>query len=161
MTNREFLSTIVNGTISDEVIAFAQNRLEALDNGNARRAEKTAEKRNKENAPLISAIKEFLADHPKTLSVDLAVAMTEIFGEVISTSKITGVCGVLRKDGVLTSEDIAVKGKGKQKGWSLAVDLEDEEESLVFLSRTYVLEGRARPGAIFGENDEKEFSNKT
>lgn len=127
MTNREFLSTIVNGTISDEVIAFAQSRLEALDNGNARRAEKTAEKRNKENAPLISAIKEFLADHPKTLSVDLAAAMTEALGEAISTSKITGVCGVLRKEGVLTSEDIAVKGKGKQKGWSLAVYPEDEE----------------------------------
>lgn len=127
MTNREFLSTIINGTISDEVIAFAQSRLDALDNGNARRAEKTAEKRNKENAPLISAIKEFLADHPKTLSVDLGVAMTEVFGETISTSKITGVCGTLRKEGVLVSEDIAVKGKGKQKGWSLAVDPSDEE----------------------------------
>ena len=127
MTYREFLSTIINGTISDEVIDFAKTKRDALDNGNARRAEKTAEKRNKENAPLISAIKEFLADHPKTLSVDLAVAMTEVFGEVISTSKITGVCGVLRKDGVLISEDVAVKGKGKQKGWSLADDLEDEE----------------------------------
>ena len=127
MTNREFLTTIIETATSDEVITFAKSRLEALDNGNARRAEKTAEKRNKENAPLIAAIKEFLADHPKTLSVDLAVAMTEVFGEVVSTSKITGVCGVLRKDGVLTSEDIAVKGKGKQKGWSLAVDLEDEE----------------------------------
>ena len=127
MTNREFLSTIINGTISDEVVAFAQARLDALDNGNARRAEKTAEKRNKENAPLIAAIKEFLVEHPKTLSVDLAVAMTEVLGETISTSKITGVCGVLRKDGVLISEDVAVKGKGKQKGWSLAVDLEDEE----------------------------------
>ena len=127
MTYREFLSTIIETATSDEVITFAKSRLEALDNGNARRAEKTAEKRNKENAPLISAIKEFLADHPKTLSVDLAVAMTEVFGEAISTSKITGVCGVLRKDGVLISEDVAVKGKGKQKGWSLAVDLEDEE----------------------------------
>lgn len=127
MTYREFLSTVIKTADSDEVIAFAQSRLDALDNGNARRAEKTAEKRNKENAPLISAIKDFLADHPKTLSVDLGVAMTEVFGEVISTSKITGVCGVLRKDGVLTSEDVAVKGKGKQKGWSLAVDLEDEE----------------------------------
>lgn len=127
MTYREFLSTIINGSLTDEVIDFAKTKRDALDNGNARRAKKTAEKRNKENAPLISAIKEFLADHPKTLSVDLAVAMTEVFGEVISTSKITGVCGVLRKDGVLTSEDIAVKGKGKQKGWSLAVDLEDEE----------------------------------
>ena len=127
MTYREFLSTIIETATSDEVITFAKSRLEALDNGNARRAEKTAEKRNKENAPLISAIKEFLADHPKTLSVDLAAAMTEVFGEAISTSKITGVCGVLRKEGVLTSEDIAVKGKGKQKGWSLAVDLEDEE----------------------------------
>ena len=127
MTYREALSTSIETATSDEVRAFAQGRLEALDNGNARRAEKTAEKRNKENAPLISAIKEFLVDHPKTLSVDLAAAMTEVFGEAISTSKITGVCGVLRKDGVLTSEDIAVKGKGKQKGWSLAVDLEDEE----------------------------------
>ena len=125
MTYREFLSTIIETATSDEVITFAKSRLEALDNGNARRAEKTAEKRNKENAPLISAIKEFLADHPKTLSVDLAAAMTEVFGEAVSTSKITGVCGVLRKEGVLTSEDIAVKGK--QKGWSLAVDLEDEE----------------------------------
>lgn len=127
MTYREFLSTVIETATSDEVIAFAQSRLEALDNSNARRAEKTAEKRNKENAPLIAAIKEFLADHPKTLSVDLAAAMTEVFGEVISTSKITGVCGVLRKEGVLISEDIAVKGKGKQKGWSLAVDPEDEE----------------------------------
>ena len=145
MTYREFLSTIIETATSDEVITFAKSRLEALDNGNARRAEKTAEKRNKENAPLISAIKEFLADHPKTLSVDLAAAMTEVFGEAISTSKITGVCGVLRKDGVLTSEDIAVKGKGKQKGWSLAVDLVDEEYSLVVLPRTSVLEGGA-PG---------------
>lgn len=127
MTYREFLSTIINDSLTDEVIDFAKTKRDALDNDNARQAEKIAEKRNKENAPLISAIKEFLADHPKTLSVDLAVAMTEVFGEVISTSKITGVCGVLRKDGVLTSEDVAVKGKGKQKGWSLAVDLEDEE----------------------------------
>lgn len=127
MTYREFLSTIIETATSDEVIAFAQSRLEALDNSNARRAEKTAEKRNKENAPLIAAIKEFLVEHPKTLSVDLAAAMTEVFGEVISTSKITGVCGVLRKEGVLISEDIAVKGKGKQKGWSLAADSKDEE----------------------------------
>ena len=127
MTYREFLSTIINGSLTDEVIDFAKPKRDARGTGNARRAEKTAETRNTANAPLISAIKEFLADHPKTLSVDLAVAMTEVFGEAISTSKITGVCGVLRKDGVLTSEDIAVKGKGKQKGWSLAVDLEDEE----------------------------------
>lgn len=127
MTYREFLSTIIETATSDEVRAFAQGRLETLDNGNARRAEKTAEKRNKENAPLIAAIKEYLVEHPKTLSVDLAAAMTKVFDEAISTSKITGVCGVLRKEGVLTSEDIAVKGKGKQKGWSLAVDLEDEE----------------------------------
>lgn len=127
MTYREFLSTVIETATSDEVIAFAQSRLEVLDNSNARRAEKTAEKRNKENAPLIAAIKEFLVEHPKTLSVDLAAAMTEVFGEVISTSKITGVCGVLRKEGVLISEDIAVKGKGKQKGWSLAVYPENEE----------------------------------
>lgn len=127
MTYREFLSTVIKTADSDEVIAFAQSRLDALDNGNARRAEKTAEKRNKENAPLISAIKDFLADHPKTLSVDLGVAMTEVFGETISTSKITGICGTLRKEGILVSEDIAVKGKGKQKGWSLAEALDDEE----------------------------------
>ena len=127
MTYREFLSTIIETATSDEVITFAKSRLEALDNSNAKRAEKTAEKRNKENAPLIAAIKEYLVEHPKTLSVDLAAAMTGVFGEVISTSKITGVCGVLRKEGVLISEDIAVKGKGKQKGWSLASDPEDEE----------------------------------
>ena len=127
MTNREFLTAIINGSLTDEVVDFAKSKRDALDNGNARRAEKTAEKRNKENAPLIAAIKEFLAEHPKTLSVDLAAAMTEVLDEAISTSKITGVCGVLRKEGVLTSEDVAVKGKGKQKGWSLAVDPEDEE----------------------------------
>lgn len=127
MTYREFLSTVIKTTDSDEVIAFAQSRLDALNNGNARRAEKAAEKRNKENAPLISAIKDFLVDHPKTLSVDLAIAMTEVFGETISTSKITSICCPLRMDGVLVSEDIAVKGKGKQKGWSLAVDPSDED----------------------------------
>ena len=35
MTNREFLTAIINGSLTDEVVDFAKSKRDALDNGNA------------------------------------------------------------------------------------------------------------------------------
>ena len=120
MTNREFYSAIVENTISAEVVAHAQEQLVKLDERNAKRNATAQEKRKETNAPLRKAILDFLSEHSAVLSVDLAKAMSEVFEDTISTSKITGVCGVLRKEGALVSTEVAVKGKGKQVAWSLA-----------------------------------------
>lgn len=120
MTNREFYSAIVENTISAEVVAHAQEQLVKLDERNAKRNATAQEKRKETNAPLRKAILDFLGEHSAVLSVDLAKAMSEVFEDTISTSKITGVCGVLRKEGALVSTEVAVKGKGKQVAWSLA-----------------------------------------
>lgn len=120
MTNREFYSAIVENTISAEVVAHAQEQLVKLDERNAKRNATAQEKRKETNAPLRKAILDFLGEHSAVLSVDLAKAMSEVLEDTISTSKITGVCGVLRKEGALVSTEVAVKGKGKQVAWSLA-----------------------------------------
>ena len=120
MTNREFYSAIVENIISAEVVAHAQEQLVKLDERNAKRNATAQEKRKETNAPLRKAILDFLGEHSAVLSVDLAKAMSEVFEDTISTSKITGVCGVLRKEGALVSTEVAVKGKGKQVAWSLA-----------------------------------------
>lgn len=113
MTKREFYTAISNGTITPEIVAKANELIEALDNSNAKRASKPS-KAQVENAPLYDKVLELLnADEP-TLSTSVASTLE------ISTSKATGLLGNLFKEGKVIKVDVAVKGKGKQKGWLLA-----------------------------------------
>lgn len=113
MTKREFYTAIANGTVTPEIIAKANELIQALDNANSKRASKPS-KVQVENAPLYDKILSILnADEP-TLSTDVASALE------ISTSKATGLLGNLLKEKSVVKVDVAVKGKGKQKGWLLA-----------------------------------------
>ena len=109
MTNREFFTAIVNGTLTEDVVAKAHEEIEKLDARNAKRAN-TPSKTQKENAPLIEKIASLLTSEPK-LASELAKEME------ISTQKASAL--VKKVEGVSVC-DVKVKGKGTQKGYFFA-----------------------------------------
>jgi len=112
MTNREFYTAIVNGTINEEVISHASDAIAKLDERNAKRASKPS-KKSLENEPIKASIREFLADGSH-LASEIAKGLD------LSVSKVSALCRQMVGDGLLTVEDVKVKGKGTQKSYSLA-----------------------------------------
>ena len=111
MTKREVLNTIVAGTINDEVIAWAEAQIEHMDAANEKRRNSVS-KKALENAPLVDKIvDEILGDEPKTAS-DIAAVME------LSVQKVSALCRTAVKEGRANVEDIKVKGKGTQKGYT-------------------------------------------
>ena len=108
MTNREFFNAIVNGELTEEVIAHAQTSIEKLDARNAARKDKPS-KKSLENEPIKEAIKSILTDEPMTAS-DVAEKVE------ISVQKASA---LLRQIEGLNVSEVKVKGKGKVKGYSL------------------------------------------
>ena len=112
MTNREFYTMVANGTLTEEVIAKANEEIVKLDERNAKRASKPS-KKSLENEPIKAKIVEFLASGSH-LASEIAS------GCEISTSKASALCRQLVESGSLTVCDVKVKGKGTQKSYSLA-----------------------------------------
>ena len=121
MTNRQALTLVANGNITDEVKAWALGEIGKLDKKNAKR--KAAEGEIKaENKPIADAILSALANG-SMLSVDLAKAIGQ------TSQKTNGVAGEMVKLGMLTKTKVKVKGKGDQTSYSLVVtDVADEDE---------------------------------
>ena len=114
MTNREFYTAIVNGTINEDVIAHASSAIEKLNERNAKRASKPS-KRSLENIPIRAHIAGFLEENEGShVASEIASALN------LSTQKVSALCRQMVGDGVLTVEDVKVKGKGTQKSYSLA-----------------------------------------
>lgn len=114
MTNREFYTAIVNGTINEDVIAHASSAIEKLDERNAKRASKPS-KRSLENIPIRAHIAGFLEENEGShVASEIASALN------LSTQKVSALCRQMVSDGVLAVEDVKVKGKGMQKSYSLA-----------------------------------------
>ena len=109
MTNREMLTAIVNGELTDEVIEKAKSEIAKLDARNANRKNKPS-KTQIENAPIIEKIAELLTEEPMRAS-----EIGEALG--ISTAKASALAK--KVEGVIVT-DVKVKGKGMQKGYSLA-----------------------------------------
>lgn len=108
MTLRDMFTEIVNGNLTDEVVAKATEEIAKLDARNAKRRE-TVSKKALENAPIIEAIKGVLTEEPQTA--------TEIAEKVeISTQKASA---LLKQIEGLTVSDVKVKGKGTRKAYSL------------------------------------------
>ena len=111
MTNREFLTAVINGTITADVTAHATAEIAKLDARNAKR--KTAEGAIKEeNKPLADAIATALANGTMT-SPDLATAIGA------TVQKTNGVAGEMVKLGMLTKSKVKVKGKGELTAYTL------------------------------------------
>lgn len=90
MTTRNFYETIAaNETLSAELREFAAAAIEKMDKSAASRAEKAAEKKSIEDAPIIEAIANYLRENPGAHTAsDIAAAVG------IKTPKATA---VLRK----------------------------------------------------------------
>ena len=113
MTNREFYTAIVNGTINEEVISHASEAIAKLDERNAKRASKPS-KKSIENEPIKESIANLLVDGNARLASEIASSLE------LSVSKVSALCRQMVTDGVLHVEDVKVKGKGTQKSYSIA-----------------------------------------
>lgn len=113
MTNREFYTNIINGTINDEVIAHATASLEKLDATNEKRRN-TPSKTQVENQPLIDTIVgSILTAEPKTAS--------DVAGELgVSVQKASALLRAIVADGKAVASDVKVAKKGTQKAYALA-----------------------------------------
>ena len=109
MTNREFYTAIVNGTITEDVIAHASDAIAKLDERNAKRASKPS-KTALANEPIKVKILEVLTTEPK-----IASEVAELVG--ISTQKASA---LLRQIEGLEVSEVKVPKKGKMKGYALA-----------------------------------------
>ena len=108
MTNREMLTAIVEGKVTEDVITKAKEEIAKLDARNAARKGKES-KTQKENKPIIEAIANLLTEEPM-LASDIAEKLE------LSTSKVSALAK--RVEGVKIT-DVKVKGKGMRKAYSL------------------------------------------
>ena len=113
-TQRVFLTNIANGIVTDAETSYAASALEKMDAANAARKAKPS-KKAVENAPVMDAIYGVLTNEPQTAS-DLHVALPDL-----SIQKISSLCVIMAKEGRIVSTDVKVKGKGVQKGYTVAV----------------------------------------
>ena len=109
MTKREMFEAIVNGNVTEEVVAMAQSELVKMDERNEKR-KNSPSKTAIANEPIKAQIVEVLTTEPLTAS-DVANAVG------ISTQKASA---LLRQIEGLTVTEVKVKGKGKVKGYALA-----------------------------------------
>lgn len=109
MTRREMFEAIVNGNVTEEVVAMAQSELVKMDERNEKR-KNSPSKTAIANEPIKAQIVEVLTTEPLTAS-DVANAVG------ISTQKASA---LLRQIEGLTVTEVKVKGKGKVKGYALA-----------------------------------------
>lgn len=113
MTKREFLNAVIANVDVVEIADFAKTEIEKMDARNAKRSH-TPSKTAIANEPIKKAIVEWLKgqDAPTVASV--------VAGELeISTQKASALCRQLVADGELNVTEVKVKGKGKQKGYSV------------------------------------------
>ena len=108
MTQREFITAIVNSDLNDELKAFATESIAKLDARNAKRAS-TPSKTQKENEPIVKAIASVLTDEPMLASKIATLCNISVNKASALVKKVEGVQSV----------DVKVKGKGTQKGYYL------------------------------------------
>lgn len=105
------MNAIVNGTVTEEVVAWAAGEIEKMDAANEKRRNAVS-KKALENAPLIDRIvEEILGDEPKTAS-DVAAVLE------VSPQKASALLRAAVKAERAHVEDVKVKGKGTQKGYT-------------------------------------------
>ena len=119
MTQRDFLESIANGVMNDEITTFATERIAALDAANEKRREANSAKRAEkeaEKAPIRAAIMGVLSyTEPKTATTLIVDAGVEIKPQAIP-SLLKGEV----EAGRVLKVDVKVKGKGTQRGYQLA-----------------------------------------
>ena len=75
MTQREFFEAVTKAEVAQELKDFATKQIEALGKKNEARNSKAKAKKAEENAPLITALSEILADGQVHWSSDICTAL--------------------------------------------------------------------------------------
>lgn len=107
MTEREFLTKVMEVANDGELVEYAETKIAKLDERNAKRAN-TPSKKAVENEPIKVAIVDFMADGVGRLASDIASAVN------ISKQKASTLCGQLVKDGKLDVKVVSVPKVGKR-----------------------------------------------
>lgn len=118
MTQREFLTLVSNGQMTEEIQGYAVQALETLDREVEKRREAAARKRAEkevEKAPLREAILHCITTEPKTATTLIEEAGVEIKPQVIPS-----LLKQLIESGVVEKTDVKVTGKGTQRGYKMA-----------------------------------------
>jgi hypothetical protein len=120
MTQREFFTAIVNGTINADIQAYAADAIVKLDKRNATRASKPT-KSQQANVPLLAEIRTFLTGKKNVLAAEVAAHLD------VTPQKASGLLKLLVDGGEATAAEVKVPKQGKRKGYTL-VGTEDTTE---------------------------------
>ena len=116
MTIREFMTAVAAmENVSADLKEFAENEIAKLDARNAKRAEKPS-KTAIANEPIKAEIMRVIGESEEPMT---ASKIAEIMVEY-KVQKISALCTQLVKEEKLAVTDVKVKGKGTQKGYSVA-----------------------------------------
>ena len=116
MTNREFYNAIVNGNITDEVIAHASEAIEKLDKALENRKNKISPKEKEkaaENAKFDETVIGVLTNEPQ-IEADIASALG------VTGPKARASLKRLVEAGVVTKSEVKVPKRGALKAYALA-----------------------------------------
>ena len=115
MTHREFLNTIISGTINDEAIAHATKALAQLD-AELEKRRNTVTPKQEANIELMNTVAAALTAEPMT-----ATQVYELGLEgVTSIQKASSLLRAAVKNELAAVTEVPVKGKGKQKAYTKA-----------------------------------------
>ena len=115
MTKREFYENIINGTVTDEVIATAKDFLAKMDAAQASRSSSANAKRAEINKPILAGMLAFFEDNDGIhTAAEVSTALE------ISVQKASALLRQMVASGLLTVEDVNVPKRGKQKGYKRA-----------------------------------------
>jgi hypothetical protein len=126
MTKREFLTNVINGTITEKDIDFAKAEIEKMDNALEAKKNKVSPK-DAEKAAADAVIRESIfavVTETVQTEADIAVAVG------VTGPKARAELRKLVAEGRVVSTDVKVPGKGKCKGYLLpsgAADATDAE----------------------------------
>jgi hypothetical protein len=127
MTQREFFTAIVNGTINADIQAYAADAIVKLDKRNATRASKPT-KSQQANVPLLAEIRTFLTGKRNVLAAEVAAHLD------VTPQKASGLLKLLVDGGEVAATEIKVPKQGKRKAYTLTntentENTEDTEET--------------------------------
>lgn len=112
MTQREFFTAIVNGTINADIQAYAADAIVKLDKRNATRASKPT-KSQQANVPLLAEIRTFLTGKKNVLAAEVAAYLD------VTPQKASGLLKLLVDGGEATAAEVKVPKQGKRKAYTL------------------------------------------
>ena len=120
ITLRQLFTAVVEGNITPAMVEKAKAEIAKLDAINAKRAEKAKEKAA-ENLPIKQAIFDFLVANGTKTTAEVAKGVEVLEG---SAPKASAMLRQMVDEGRLTSSEVSVKGKGKQKAYTAIVPAE-------------------------------------